>query len=100
MEAKRPRLSSDTDWDVGDHEHLVTDFLKKSTEEEIKEMYLFVKNSLALKDVEIKNGKLAFSAVARENKQLSNIKGQLLSQFKDSLKVIDDQEDLIYQKNK
>ena len=100
MEAKRPRLLSEPDWDVDDNNHFVTDFLKKSTEGEIREIYLCVKNSLAAKSVEITNSKLAFSAVARENKQLSNIKSELLSQIKNSHRVIDDQEKLINQKEK
>ena len=58
-----------------------------------------VKNSVSAKDVEITNSKLAFSAVAKENKQLSNIKSELLSQIRNFLKVIDDQEKLINQKD-
>ena len=40
MEAKRARSSNDAEWDVGDNKLFLIDFIKKSTEVEIKEICL------------------------------------------------------------
>ena len=106
MEAKRPRLSSEADLEISysmdESENLIRDFIEKSINEKIKELNVFCRKSLAAKDSDVHNSKLAFSTVAKENRKLSKDivdfskdKEYALAQLNEGFKLIQHKDELI-----
>ena len=102
MEAKRPRLSSERYLDdkLSNHEIFIQDFIRKSINEKISEMHLSVRSILASKNNSIDENKLAFTAVARENKTVSEGNSFLRKQLDESFNLIIKKDEAIEEKKK
>ena len=74
MEAKRPKLSRDDylESSFNNQEEIIQEFIRKSINVKISEMHLSVRSNLTSKNNSISENKLAFSCVARENKNMSD----------------------------
>merc|ERR1712179_393714 len=102
MEAKRPRLPSERYLkdNLNNQELIIQDFIRKSINGKMSEMHLLVKSSFASKDNSIDENKLAFSAVARENKTISEENSFLRKQLDESFYLIIKKDEDIEEKEK
>ena len=102
MEAKRPRLASKSFLEdkLDNQEIIIQDFIRKSINGKISEMHSFVRSSLSSKNNSIDENKLAFSAVARENKTISEGNSFLCKQLDESFNHIIKKDEAIEEKEK
>ena len=87
MIAKRPRISFRNVFEL-DQDDLIGDFVKKTVEVKVDEMQTLVKNILLVKKRELEERKLAFSALARKNKNISEGNNFLKAQLDDCFKLL------------
>ena len=97
MEAKRPRLSSDDylESSFNNQEQIIQEFIRKSINVKISEMHLSVRSTLTSKNNSIYENKIAFSSVARENKNMSEGNNFLRKQLDESFKLISKKDEVI-----
>ena len=99
MEAKKTRISFRNVFELY-HDEAIRDIVKKTVEAKVNEMQTLFKNILLAKKRDLEEKKLAFSAVARENKTVTEGNTFLKTQLDDCFKLIGEKDKQIDEQKK